>query len=176
MPKLNIALLGGLLLAVGCHKGGATPGKAPFEAFAGSQFRTPKNVVIEAPDPSKQDWRVMVLQEKPRPKKNPHWKTIPVGESGSLEMPAGSHFKCIYNPVLFRAWPNERVSAVVRWDLIRGVRCTSDEWSTYSQAQHVVSVSGDGSTVTSALEQTELNLHELIGGQPVDTTILLRPK
>ncbi len=168
----SLAVVAAGVLAAGCRK--APAGQPPIETFVPGEWRTPKGVAIKPPEQSNRDWRVLMLQESPRPKKNPHWKTIPIAASGALEMPAGSHFKCIYNPVTFRSWPNEHVTEVVRWDLMRAVRCSNDEWVTYSQATHVVTISGDGSSVVPAIDQTQLSLHEVIDGHPVDIALVLR--
>jgi hypothetical protein len=117
---------------------------------------------------------VLPLQESPRPKKNPHWKIIPIAESGALEMPAGSHFQCIYNPVVFHPYGDER-GGMDRWELLRTVRCSNDGWVTYSQATHLVTIDPRG-TVTPASEQTELALHETIDGHPVQTTVILKTR
>lgn len=149
-------------------------GKPPVETFAPGEFRTPKNVVIKVPAAADRAWRVLMLQEEPRPKKNPHWRTVKIAESGTIEMPAGSHFKCVFIPVSFRSWPNERLSGVDKWDLLRSVRCSADDWATYSEAIHLVSMSGDGASVVPNVSQTELGLHEVIDGHPVRITIALR--
>jgi hypothetical protein len=167
----SLALVAAGALAAGCRK--APAAQPPFETFAPGEWRTPKGVAIKAPEQSNRDWRVLMLQESPRPKKNPHWKTIPIAQSGALEMPVGSHYKCIYNPVMFRAWPNEHLTEV-SWDLMRSVRCSSDDWATYSQATHVVKISPDGSSVVPAIDQTQLSLHEVIDNHPVDIAIVLR--
>ena len=167
-------MLGGALSASGCHKPAPPPVKPPLETFVPGEWRTPKGVVMNAPPASNRAWRVLALQESPRPKKNPHWKTIAIQDSGILEMPVGSHFQCLYNPVKFRSWPNEHVSSVAKWELMRSVRCSNDGWATYSQAIHVVTISGDGATVIPAIDQTELSLNETIDGKPVQSSIVLR--
>jgi len=172
--KAFVALAATAALGTSCRAMPGGSGKPPFEPFAPGQWRTPKGVVVNAPPSASHDWRVLIIQERPRQKKNPHWKVVPIGESGSLEMPAGSRYQCIYNPVAFRSWPNEHVSGVDRWELLRSVRCSSDGWATYSQATHVVTISGDGSSVVPAIDQTELSLHEIIDGQPVDSAVVLR--
>ncbi|HVW26460.1 MAG TPA: hypothetical protein VHC69_13925 [Polyangiaceae bacterium] len=166
-----LAVAAAAVLAAACRK---SAGQAPLETFVPGEFRTPKNVVIKPPDASNRDWRILVLQEKPRQKKNPHWKTIPIAESGVLEMPEGSHYKCIYNPVAFRPWSNEHVNAVERWELLRSVRCSNDNWATYSEVIHVVTISGNGDSVVPAIDQTQLSLHEIISGHPVDIAVVLR--
>jgi hypothetical protein len=165
------AVVLGCAIAVACKNGS---GKPPIEAFASGEFRTPKGAIIKVPAAADRAWRVLMLQEEPRPKKNPHWRTIKIAESGTIEMPAGSHFKCIFNPVSFRSWPNDHLSGVDKWDLLRSVRCSSDGWATYSQAIHVVSISGDGASVVPNVVQTELNLYEVIDGTAVQLTIALR--
>jgi hypothetical protein len=168
----SLALVAVGALAVGCRT--APAGQAPFESFVPGAWQPPKGMLVKPPAAANHDWRVLMLQEEPRPKKNPHWKTIPIAQSGALEMPVGSHYKCIYNPVVFRPWPNEHVTEVLRWDLLRSVRCSDDDWATYSQATHVVTISGDGSSIVPAIDQTQLSLHEVIDGHPVDLAIVLR--
>jgi hypothetical protein len=162
----------GCTAAAACKNAG---GKLPVEAFSPGEFRTPKGAIIKVPAAADHVWRVLMLQEDPRPKKNPHWRTIKIAESGALEMPAaGSHFKCVFTPVSFRSWPNEHLSGVEKWDLLRSVRCSADGWATYSQAIHLVTISGDGASVAPNVAQTELGLHEVIDGKVVETTVALR--
>lgn len=162
----------GCTAAVSCKNAGG--GNPPIETFSPGEFRTPKGALIKVPAVADRDWRVLTLQEDPRPKKNPHWRTIKVPDSGTIEMPAGSHFKCLFTPVSFRSWPNEHLSGVDKWDLLRSVRCSADGWATYSQIIHVVTISGDGASVVPDIAQTELGLHDVIDGKAVQTTIALR--
>ena len=114
------------------------------------------------------------MTSPPRPKKNPHWKTIPIEASGDIELPAGSHYRCIYNPIEFRAPTNEKASGVEHWDLLRNVRCSNDGWATYVQAIHEIIISPEGTSIARSIEQTELGLHEVINGVSIDYTIALR--
>jgi hypothetical protein len=161
----------GCTATIACKKAG----KPPAEVFSRGEFRTARGAVLKAPAAADRDWRVLMLQEEPRPKKNPHWRKIKIAESGMLEMPAaGSHFQCAFTPVSFRSWPNDNLSGIDKWDLLRSVRCSADGWTTYSQAIHVVSISGDGASVVPNVAQTELGLHEVIDGRSIDTTVVLR--
>jgi hypothetical protein len=171
-PSSFVALAFAGLVCGGCHK--AATANPPFEAFKPGEWRAPRGTIIGAPPAANRAWRVLMLQEQPRPKKNPHWQTIPVGASGNIEMPAGSHFRCIYNPVTFRTWDDEHLTGPTKWDLLRTVRCSSDGWATYSQAIHVVSMNPSGSQVTPRSDQTELGLHDVIDGHDVQITIALR--
>ncbi|HEX4339616.1 MAG TPA: hypothetical protein VH062_27100 [Polyangiaceae bacterium] len=168
-----VALAFACALPTACKKNEATPYKPPFEAFKPGEWKTPKGVVLKVPAIGNHDWRVLAFQERPRQKKNPHWKPIAVGESGLLEMPEGSHFRCLYEPVAFRPWPNEHLG-IDQWEVMRAVRCSNDGWATYSQAVHVVSVNGDGSKVVPSIAQTELTLVETIDGKVVQEALVLR--
>lgn len=162
------------LLTCGCSKRDVEWGNPPLVPFKVGEWRSPKGVVLPAPPAANHPWRVLMLQESPRPKKNPHWKTIPIEASGALDMPPGSHFRCIYNPVEFRTPMNEQFSGVEHWDLVRTVRCSTDGWATYAQAIHQVIISPDGKSISRSIEQTELGLHEVINGVPIDYTVALR--
>jgi hypothetical protein len=158
----------------GCRKPEMTWGKPPIVVFTPGEWRSPKGAVTPAPAVANHAWRVLVLQETPRPKKNPHWKTIPIEASGALELPPGSRYRCVYNPVAFRAPTNEQASGVERWELLRSIRCSNDGWATYAQAIHEIVISPDGRSIARSIDQTELGLHEVIAGVPTDYTIALR--
>jgi hypothetical protein len=163
------------LAALACKSEYRRVGELPFEEFKAGEWKSPKGKVITTPEPANAPWRIMVIQEQPRQKKNPQWKTVAVSQSGELEMPERSSYRCIYNPVVFRPWQDEYLRGVERWDVIRGVRCSSDGFRTYSEALHVKVVSGDGSQVVNATPQTELSLHDIIRGKPVRITVIVRP-
>jgi hypothetical protein len=149
-------------------------GVLPVEPFHPGEWKSYKGKIVKAPEASNPPWRVMVLQEKPIPIKNPRWKTIPISESGELQMAERSSFRCVYTAVEFRPWADEYMKSVAKWDLLRAVRCSSDGFRTYSQAWHQKTLGGDGVEVPGGPEQAELSLYDLIGGKPVTTTIILR--
>jgi hypothetical protein len=147
----------------------------PFEEFKPGEWKSFKGAVFHPPDAANRPWRVMMLQEIPRPKKGPRWTVIPIEKSGEIEMPAGGHFRCLYNPVLFRPVEDEGMKDVERWEVIRGVRCSADAFRTYSQALFLVGYAPDGRLVKKSGDQAELYLHDQIRGQSYDITILLPP-
>jgi hypothetical protein len=159
------------LAAPGCK---ATPFEPPFEKFEPGVWKGPKGASVPAPDAANTPWRVMVLQEQPRPKKNPLWKKIPVAESGYLEMPERSSFKCLYNPAVYRPAADEFLKGVEVWEVLRGVRCSNDGFRTYTEALFVKPVNGDGTYVPRKGAQAELSMIDLIMGKRVRITILLR--
>src|SRR4051794_18060838 len=111
--RMAIAMAIAGLATSGCRKN-VVWDKPPLVAFKKGEWISPKGAITPAPAVAGHPWRVLMLQEVPRPKKNPHWKTIPVEASGDIELPAGSRYRCIYNPVEFRAPTNEQASGVER--------------------------------------------------------------
>jgi hypothetical protein len=178
--KIAVLCLVVLAFGGGCRRlrGGRAayvpPLPPPFEVWKPGAWRSFKGATAKPPEVTEHPWRVLMLQQDPRPKKNPRWQTIPITESGLLEMPAGTSFLCLYNPVLFRATTDEHMMAVAKWDMLRTVRCTTDGWHTYSEAVHSVAVSPDGQTVTKSVDQTELYLHDTLHGKPLEMTVILR--
>lgn len=158
---------------------GALPGcqgshfEPPIDKHEPGVWKGPKGSVT-APEAATTPWRVMVLQEQPRPKKNPLWKKIPAEESGFLEMPERSSYQCLYNPVFYRPTPDEFMKGVEAWEVLRGVRCSNDGFRTWSEALFSKVVGGDGSYVPKKGAQAELTLSDLIMGKRVRITILLR--
>lgn len=175
-----------LVLALpGCSKvrawrqGGAVsaPGKLPFEPFVPGEWRSPKgDVVTHPPEAATHPWRVLMLQDSPRPKKNPRFTPINTGASGELEMPKGSHWRCLYNPVSFRPESDELMRGVETWELLRNTRCSSDGWRTYSQSLYSIKYGPDGAVLAKSSEQSELYLADVVGGEPLQMTIILRPQ
>jgi len=164
---------------VGCkrHRGGnasAAGGPPPIERFAPGEWKNNKGETLVAPDAALRTWRVLMLQEKPRPKKNPRWQAIAAKDSGTLQMPPGSSYRCVFNPIQFRPWSDEWMKSVERWDVLRNVRCSADGFRTYSQAIHRVTFAPDGKELGKSSDQAELYLHERLHGEPTDITIVLR--
>lgn len=158
--------------APGCK---ATPFEPPFEKAVPGVWKSPKGAEVLAPEAANAPWRVMVLQEDPRPKKNPQWKKVPVGESGLLEMPERSSFRCLYNPATYRPVADEFLRGVEVWEVLRGVRCSNDGFRTYTEALHAKFVGGDGSYTPRKGAQAELSFSDLIMGKRVRVTVILRP-
>jgi hypothetical protein len=176
-PSFGLILAAALpLAALACKSDYRKVGDAPFEAYKPGEYVTGKGKKLTPPEIVDAPWRVMVIQEQPRQKKNPQWKVVAPNQSGFLDMPDRSSFKCLYNPVVYRPWGDEYMKSVETWDVIRGVRCSNDGFRTYSEALHVKVVSGDGSKVVNAIPQTQLSLHDVIRGKPVEITIILRPQ
>lgn len=151
--------------------------KPPLEAFVQGEYRpflTPKTVLTPPPSASA-DWRVMAMQVEPRQAKNPQWKKIPITSAGELEMPPGSSFHCIYNPVKYRAAGDDSMKGVEAWELIRYVYCSSDGWQTRSSAGLRVVVDAQGQLLSKSGDQAQLDLDERISGRPTHHSILLRP-
>jgi hypothetical protein len=97
-----------------------------------------------------------------------------VAESGYLEMPERSSFKCLYNPAVYRPAADEFLKGVEVWEVLRGVRCSNDGFRTYTEALFVKPVNGDGTYVPRKGAQAELSMIDLIMGKRVRITILLR--
>ena len=119
-------------------------------------------------------WYVMMLQERPIPKKRPDWVKAEPTRSALLEMPAGSRFRCLYNPVVVRGTPDGEGENLAAWVVLRTVRCSSDGWLTYSQAVLSVTLDPSGKKLAQSTEQAELYLNDPIDGQKVDMTLILR--
>ncbi len=149
-------------------------GEPPFETYAAGVWRSPKGEVTKPPTAAARPWRIMVLQEAPRPKKNPRWKVISVDERGELEMPAGSRYRCLYNPVSYRPTPDDRMEHVEQWRLVREVRCSSDGFRTYTPRPYAVSYGPDGKVLAKTGEQAELYLVDTASSGTLRATILLR--
>ena len=173
-------LVGILLVAPGCrrfrHRSEPPPPlPAPFTKYQPGEFKPVTGDPIHPPEAALRAWRVLPLQEKPRPRKNPRWMPASVDRAFGLRMPEGSHFLCLLNPVEFRAVPEESMMAVERWELLRPVRCSSDGWHTVAQSAFSISYAQDGTPGTRSGTQSELYLAETIHGEKVDITVLLRP-
>ena len=171
-PRVLFATLALAFAAPGCKGKSFEP---PFEKFEPGVWKAPKGTTVAAPEVANGPWRVMVLQEDPRPKKNPLWKKIPASESGFLEMPERSSFQCLYNPVVFRPTPDEMMRGVEFWEVLRGVRCSNDGFRTHTEALFPKVVLGDGTYVPKKGAQAELTMNDLIMGKRVRITIILRP-
>jgi hypothetical protein len=177
------ALLAGLAVVVvastGCrrHRGGgnAAPLKPPIDAYVAPEWKSFKGNVFHPPDAANHPWRVMTLQEKPRPKKNPLWRTLKPDEGVELDMPAGSRFRCVASPVDFQVVLEEIPRAPEGWSLLRTLRCSNDGWRTWSQAAISEFYDQEGKPGEKSSRQAELNLRDVIAGKPVDITMLLRP-
>lgn len=150
--------------------------EAPLEAFEKPEYRAPVGgQAFTPPAAALAGWRVLMLQVEPRPKKNPQWTDVSAGASGELEMPAGSAFRCIYNPAKFRGAGDESMKGLEAWDVIREVRCSNDGWRTYSSAGLKVVYDGEGKVLTRSGDQAELALFETISGRPTKISVLLKP-
>lgn len=160
---------------VSCGKLRAHGSALPVETFKPGEWKSFKGAVFHPPESANHPWRVMMLQESPRPKKGPRWTTLPIEQSGEIEMPQGSRFRCLYNPVTFRAIQDEGMASVEQWDVIRGVRCSADSFRTYAQALFLVSYAQDGKLLKRSGDQAELYLHDRVEGQPLEVTIMLKP-
>ena len=147
---------------------------APIEAFVAPQWKSFKGVVFQPPKAANHPWRVMMLQDWPRPKKTPEWHSAKPDEALVIEMPQGSHFRCLVNPVNFRVSENEIPLAPQGWTLLRTVRCSSDGWHSYSQSAFSEFFAQDGTPGDKNGKVAELYLHDFIGGKGVDITMLLR--
>jgi hypothetical protein len=171
---LVCALAAVCVFAAGCRK--FKSGTPPFEAFVTPEFHPPMgHAVFTPPDALKKPWRVMMLQNEPRPVKNPAWRSIPVEASGLIDMPDGSEFKCLYNPVEFRGAGDESFKGIERWSSRRQIRCTSDDWRTSVSTELLSNYAPDGKLEQRSSDQAELDLAEVIRGRPTQISILLRP-
>ena len=90
-------------------------------------------------------------------------------------MPREGRFRCLYNPVVFRAIEDEGRESVEQWDVIRGVRCSTDSFRTYSQTLFLESYAPDGKLIKRSGTQAELYVSDQVGGRPLEITIVLRP-
>jgi hypothetical protein len=175
---LVLAIGSSLLCAAGCsrlkRRSGPAPQPRPVEAFQAGEWKSPKGEVFRPPQVASETWRVKVMQEIPRQKKNPRWRTLKIDEAVDLEMPPGTRYRCLVNPVRFRPWEDEISSKVIKWDLIRSVRCSSDGWRTYSELVHGVSMGGGGETPSPISRQGELYLHDWVDGKRSQITVLVQ--
>jgi hypothetical protein len=162
------------LLGVGCGRFKGRP-EPPTEAFVAPEWKSFKGVVFQPPQAANHPWRVITLQEWPRPKKTPHWRVVKREEAPELEMPERSRFRCIVNPVVYRVVEDEVPLKPQGWTLLRTVRCSSDGWRTYSQAAYSEFVGQDGTPGDRSGRQAELYLHDVIDGKGVEITMILRP-
>lgn len=176
-PSVNVVRVVALsLVGSACGKLRASAnGKPPLEAFTPPEYRSPvEALAIPAPDGLKKPWRVEMLQTDPRPFKNPRWKTIPIEAGGEIEMPAGSGFRCLYNPLRTQASADESMKVVVSWHTAREVWCSNDGWRTHSATGLIVHYDAGGTPVRGVGDQAELVLFEVIQGRPTKISILLR--
>lgn len=161
--------------ACGKPRSGGAGGTAPFEAFVPGEYRPPiKAPVVPAPDGLKKPWRVEMRQTDPLPFKTPTWKSIPFDRAGELEMPAGSAFRCLYNPVRIQGTSDESYKQVTSWLVLREVWCSSDGWRTHSATALAVLYDGSGAPVRGLGDQADLVLSEVIAGRATTISILLR--
>jgi hypothetical protein len=154
---------------------GSSPRKAPIEAYVAPEFKNFKGAVFHPPEAAKHPWRVMMKQEKPRPKKNPVFRVVKAEEGVEIEMPAGSRFRCVVNPVDYKVMLEEIPLEPEGWTLMRTVRCSSDGWQTWSQAVIAQYIKQDGTKGDQSARQAELFLREVIEGKPTDIVMVLRP-
>jgi len=177
---VNVAAVVSLSLVVGaCGRlrpgGAAGNGKAPFETFVPGEYRPPIQApAVPAPEGLKKPWRVEMLQTDPRPFKNPQWKTIPIEAAGELEMPVGSTFRCLYNPLKIQGTSDESLKEATGWHAAREVWCSNDGWRTHSATGLIVRYDAKGTPVRGMDDQAELVLFEVIRGRPTRISILLR--
>lgn len=151
------------------------PSKAPIEPFVAPEWKSFKGAVFHPPEIASHPWRVMTLQEKPRPKKNPHFRTVKAEEGTELEMPQGSRFRCLVNPVDFKVVTEEIPLKPEGWSLLRSLRCSNDGWQSWSQAVITQYFGQDGTKGEQSARQAELYLRDVIAGKPTDITMVLRP-
>lgn len=147
----------------------------PFEKFEPAEYRPPVHApVIAAPQGVRNAWRVEMLQTNPRPFKNPTWTKIPIEAAGLIEMPAGSSFRCLYNPVKVRATSDESLKEVATWHAVREVWCSNDDFRTHSAAALLVTYDRAGVAVRATNSEARLELFDVIDGRPTWISILLR--
>jgi hypothetical protein len=177
-PSVSVVGVGLLLVGGACGKlrpgGASSNGKPPFEAFVAEYHPSIKAPAFLAPESLKKPWRVEMLQTDPRPFKNPRWKAIPIEAAGELEMPAGSSFRCLYNPLRIQASLDESLKAVASWHVAREVWCSNDGWRTHSATGLIVHYDAGGAPVRGMGDQAELVLFEAIQARPTKISILLR--
>lgn len=178
-PRVALAgLLALSLLATSCgrlkRRGAPAPQPKPVEVYKPGEWKSPQGTVFTPPEVAKETWRVMVVQTVPRQNKNPRWKKLQIDEAVDLEMPPGTRFRCLVNPVRFRPWENEIASHVIKWDLIREIRCSNDGWNTYTELVHGVSMGGKGEAPTPTSRQAELFLYDHVEGKRSQITVLMK--
>jgi hypothetical protein len=88
-------------------------------------------------------------------------------------LPAGSAWKCIYNPVRFVAQTDRDDERVTGWAVGRNVRCTTDGWATYVEGAHGVTVTLDGKRAPMS-PQMELYLRDRIGEKLAEISVVMR--
>jgi hypothetical protein len=147
----------------------------PFEKFELAPWKSPREKIAPVAPPGSllETWRVFVNQERPRQKKNPRWISLPPREGVTLPMAEDGRFRCIVNPLRVQARPNDDLSGVDAWVLMRSVLCSGDGWRTWTDSPHQVVVLPDGKR-TATIEQTDVLLREPIDGKVRETTIILR--
>jgi hypothetical protein len=157
-----------LLAAAGCTK--RSPPWSEFEIIL-ELPRKPGAPAVHPPAAALQPWRVWVNQERPRQKKNPHWRTIPGKAAVELAMPDGP-YRCLVNPVAVFGKADEDAS-VSHWTATRTLRCSSDEWQTFTEARRQFGVTPAGE-ITVVDEPAELRLHGVVDGKSWETVLVLR--
>jgi hypothetical protein len=152
------------------------PFTPPYEPFTLTEWRPPVPKDAPVSRPTKDllfPWYVIVDQRTPRPKKNFQWTELPAERGGELELPSGSAWKCIHNPVRFVAQTDRDDERLTGWTVVRNVRCTTDGWATYVEGAHGVTASLDGKRAPIS-PQMELHLRDRLGEKPAEVSVVMR--
>lgn len=118
-------------------------------------------------------WRVWINQEKPRQKKNPHWRPYEAKTAAMLDIAEDGKWRCLVTAARLFASYDEHAS-IREWTASRRVRCSVDGWKTYVESYVRSGFRPDG-TPTVADPPAPLYLHDVVNGQARSTVVVLAP-
>jgi len=127
---------------------------------------------IPPPDLAQETWRALVNRHRPHQKKTPHWQPLPATETVELQMPSGSRYRCVVNPVEVTAKSDDFNSKLEAWTLMRTMLCSSDDFASWTEYGHRLRIAPDGSR--QVLHDSEALLRERSTETTSETVVRIR--
>jgi hypothetical protein len=188
MPRVLAVMAVSLLL--GCNRSaspeaGDRSGSAPAQALAkppapSAPFVPPEpwqprgeGEPIAPPDLEAETWRIQVNQYRPHQRKTPHWQPLPAAQALELQMPPGSGYRCLVQPIEVAPDANDFGTKLRAWLLTRRFVCSSDGFGSWTEYGLSVRLGTDGAR--DVRFQSDALLRERVGGVTRETKVVLRP-
>jgi hypothetical protein len=128
---------------------------------------------VAPPDLTKETWRVFANRELPIQRETPLWQPLAADERVDLQMPVGSTYRCVVDPVEVTPQVNDWGTELLGWDLVRKLLCSGDGWQTWSEYPHRLQLSIDGTRNVAYASEAALR-ERTVSGEVYQTTVLLR--
>jgi len=128
---------------------------------------------VEPPDMHAETWRVFVEQSEPLQTKTPHWQKLPADQAVEVQMPEGSRFRCLAQPVTVAPSTNDFGSSLKGWIMSRDVYCSADDWASWQIYPQRDFLAANGERESKLLTQANLRERKA-AGKVYETVVITR--